>query len=456
MANPDIIDGATTRDGAESALQTGWRGFCGAMVRIFYRRREAHGIEKIPAHGPVLLCANHPNALADPIIIQAFCPRIIHPIARSGLFDHPLARPFLKLLQAVPIYRREDPGIDTGRNVESFVRCYELLAAGEVLLIFPEGQAHSDSQLRTLKTGAVRLALGSVETNGVVPTVLPIGLTFGDKGQFRSSVFLGVGNAIDLTALPDEQNEDSVRRLTGLLEGGLKEVTLNAETLDDIDLSRRLERFFALRRGRHRRGSLKQRFRALKKLIQSQQILRQREPKSVARLARRLGQFERLCRYFGVRDYQLTLRYHPTVVARFVLRSLLMLLLVLPLAAWGAINSAIPLIITHRLVPRLAQGSHQYDTTRMALALGVFIVVWIVQTAAVFWFFGGLVAIVYLLTLPLTTAAAILMHREKDRITENVQGFFLFMRKSRLRDYLLARRKELERELARMARLLKQ
>jgi archaellum biogenesis protein FlaJ (TadC family) len=107
-------------------------------------------------------------------------------------------------------------------------------------------------------------------------------------------------------------------------------------------------------------------------------------------------------------------------------------------------------------VPRLAQGSHQYDTTRMALALGVFIVVWVVQTAAVFWFLGGLVAIVYLLSLPLTTAAAILMHREKDRITENVQGFFLFMRKSRLRDYLLARRKGLERELARMARLLKQ
>ena len=70
-------------------------------------------------------------------------------------------------------------------------------------------------------------------------------------------------------------------------------------------------------------------------------------------------------------------------------------------------------------------------------------------------FFGGLSALFYLLNLPFATAAAILMYREKDRIIENVKGFFLFMRKRRLRDYLLDRRKELEQELARMTRLLK-
>lgn len=436
-------------------LHRGWRGFCRTMVRIFYRRREAHGIERIPAQKPVLLCANHPNALVDPIIIQAFCPRIIHPLARSGLFDHPLARPFLALLQAVPIYRRDDPGVDSGRNVDSFARCYELLVAGEVLLIFPEGQTHSDSQLRTVKTGAARLALGSIETTGVAPTVLPVGLTFTDKGRFRSSVLLEVGEAIDLTPLPGEQPEDTVHRLTALIEDGLKEVTLNAESLDDIDLSRRLERFFALRRGRYRRGSLKQHFRALKKLIQSQRVLRQREPKRVANLSRRLGQFERLCRHFGVHDYQLTLDYSAAVITGFVLRSLFMLVVVLPLAMWGALNSAVPLIVTRQFVPRLARGSHQYDTARMALALGIFIVVWGLQTAAVFWFIGVLPAIAYFLGLPPTTAAAVFMHREKDRIIENIKGFFLFVRKRRLRDHLLTRRKQLEQELASMTRLLR-
>jgi hypothetical protein len=51
-----------TQAGGTGLLQRGWRGFCVAMVRTFYRRREAHGLERIPSYGAVLLCANHPNA----------------------------------------------------------------------------------------------------------------------------------------------------------------------------------------------------------------------------------------------------------------------------------------------------------------------------------------------------------------------------------------------------------
>jgi 1-acyl-sn-glycerol-3-phosphate acyltransferase len=449
------MDEARTQVGGTGLLQRAWRGFCVAMVRIFYRRREAHGLERIPDHGAVLLCANHPNALVDPIIIQAFCDRIIRPLARSGLFESWLARPFLSVIQAVPVYRREDTDSDASRNVDSFARCYELFKLGEILLIFPEGQSHSDSHLRDIKTGAARLARGSIETTGVTPTVLPVGLTFGDKGRFRSSILLEVGEPIDLSAPPTEDPETTVRRLTASIESGLRAVTVNAESPEALVLSRRLERFFALRRGRYRLGSLKQRFRALKKLIRSQRILRQKDPERVASLSRRLERFERLCSYFGVHDYQLTVRYTPLVVGRFLFRSLLMLFVVLPFALWGAINSAVPLLLVFRLMPRIAKGSQQYDTTRMALALAVFIVAWTLQTAAVFWFFGGLSALFYLVSLPFATAAAILMYREKDRIIENVKGFFLFMRKRRLRDYLLNRRKELEQELARMIRLLK-
>lgn len=425
------------------------------MVRIFYRRREAHGLQRIPSHGPVLLCANHPNALVDPIIIQAFCHRIIHPLARSGLFESRLARPFLSVIQAVPIYRRQDAEGDTSRNVDSFARCYELFKRGDILLIFPEGQSHADAHLHDIKTGAARLARGSIKTTGVAPTVLPVGLTFGDTGRFRSSVLLEVGEPIDLSASPTEDPEATVRRLTGLIENGLEAVTVNAESSEALALSRRLERFFALRRGRYRRGSLEQRFRALKKLIRFQDLLRKKDPERVAKLSRRLERFERLCSRFGVQDYHLTVRYTPIVVIRFLFRSGLMLFVILPLALWGAINSAVPLLLVSRLMPRIAKGPQEYDTTRMVLALAVFIIAWTLQSVAVFWFFGGLSVGLYFLSLPIATAAAILMYREKGRIIENVKGFFLFMRKRRLRDYLLERRKQLEQDLARITRRLK-
>ncbi|MFQ5935359.1 MAG: 1-acyl-sn-glycerol-3-phosphate acyltransferase [Acidiferrobacterales bacterium] len=455
MVDIPVTGELSARGRSTTLLQRGWRRFCRIMVRIFYRRREAHGLHKIPPQGPVLLCANHPNALADPIIIQAFCPRIVHPLARSGLFEHPLMRPFLTIIQAVPIYRRQDAGSDIRRNVESFARCHEFLAQGEVLLIFPEGQTHSDAELRTIRTGAARLARGSVEATGTAPTVLPVGLTFSRKGHFRGSVLLEVGDAVDISSLEGEQPEDTVRRVTGMIENGLRAITINAETPDDIELSRRLERFFALRRGRYRRSSLRQRFRALKKLIDSQRILRERAPEQVANLSRHLFHFERLCRHFGVHDYYLTLHYNAGAVTRFVLRTLFMLVVILPLALWGLINSGVPLILTKNLVPRLAKGSQEYDTARMTLALAVFVVVWLVQSAIVFWLVGGVYTLLYVLSLPPATAATVLMYKEKGRIVDNIRGFFLFLRKRRVRDYLEARRKELERELAQMVRILK-
>ena len=57
-----------------------------AICRVFYERIEVAGEENVPVDGPVLLCANHTNAIADAIILIAVFPRHVRPLARSGLF----------------------------------------------------------------------------------------------------------------------------------------------------------------------------------------------------------------------------------------------------------------------------------------------------------------------------------------------------------------------------------
>ncbi|MSR35932.1 MAG: hypothetical protein EXR95_04700 [Gemmatimonadetes bacterium] len=60
--------------------------------------------------GPVLVAANHVNALLDPLVLfhTAGCPT--RPLAKAPLFRHPLIGPFLKGLGGLPVYRRqEDP-----------------------------------------------------------------------------------------------------------------------------------------------------------------------------------------------------------------------------------------------------------------------------------------------------------------------------------------------------------
>jgi len=112
-------------------LQDTWQGFCRTVVAVFYRRVEIDGLANLPETGAVLLCANHANALADAVILQAVIPRLLHPVARSGLFKNWLLKPFMLIMQAVPIYRRQDKGADMKSNLDAFECCYEMFEQGQ-------------------------------------------------------------------------------------------------------------------------------------------------------------------------------------------------------------------------------------------------------------------------------------------------------------------------------------
>lgn len=456
-----VTEAALTLAAAPTLAQSGWRRFCRAMTAIFYRRRETSGLENLPPRGPVILCANHVNALVDAVVIQASCPRPVHPLARSGLYRNPLLRPLLRLIQAVPVYRRR-PGQEkaAAANEDSFRRCHELLDDGRVILIFPEGQSHSDPMLRPLKTGAARLALGFHERRGVVPAVVPVGLTFPQKGRFRSELLVQYGRPLrlDPAALA---GEDAVPRLTGAVVEGLRRVTLNVESWQDLDLMRLLERFFLLRDGRRDGAtapgrSLTERFQSLQRLIEAHRWLRLTRPDEVRVFRERLKRFERLCRRYGVDDYHLHLRYRPALVAQFLARSLAFALLVFPLALWGLASSALPYLATRGMTRLTARGRDQYDTAGMLFGLLFFLVFWGGQTAAVLWLWGAWASALYAASLPLSAAVALMVAKERRRVTENVRVFFLFVRKKQVREYLRLKRQELEIEVARMVRLARQ
>ena len=430
-----------------------WRWFCRGVLLTHYRRSEVDGLENLPPEGGVLLCANHPSALVDGVVIQAMCPRLIHPLARSGLFTHPLLRPMLALMQAVPVYRREDAGGDTRRNVDVFERCYEILGRGGVLLIFPEGQSHSDPGLRALKTGAARLALGALERNGRAPVVLPVGLNFTDVGRFRNSLLIKFGKPVEVVALEGEAPEEAALRTTEAIRVALSGVTLNLESWEDFEFLRQVERFFSLRRGKYRKRALSTRFRALQNLQRAGARLREQAPHLMERLAQRLRQFENLCRRFGVRDYHLTVSYTPILVTRFIARGLTIIFLALPLAVYGWLNAALPYYLTGLLALRSATDRYQYDTAKICYGMLFFGLFWGGQTAAVAWLLGAIPAVAYALSLIPTAAIAFYLRRERERILDNIRVFFLFLRRRDLRQLLEFERAELERDLAGLTKL---
>ncbi|MGH7505006.1 MAG: 1-acyl-sn-glycerol-3-phosphate acyltransferase, partial [Longimicrobiales bacterium] len=117
---------------------------------MFYRLERTGG--PIP-EGPVLVVANHPNSLLDPLIIFRTAGRPTRPLAKAQLFDQAFVGTLLRGLGGLPIYRRQDGASQMHRNDETFRRAIDALRAGDAVQIYPEGLSHSEPGLAPLRTG---------------------------------------------------------------------------------------------------------------------------------------------------------------------------------------------------------------------------------------------------------------------------------------------------------------
>ncbi|HKW90804.1 MAG TPA: 1-acyl-sn-glycerol-3-phosphate acyltransferase, partial [Methylomirabilota bacterium] len=187
------------------------------MTAVFYRRVDLIGAERIPASGPLIVAANHHNALVDGVLLLAEVPRRLVSVAKAPLFSHPLIGPFLRLIGALPVHRRQEGGTDPARNAALFAASTTTLREAHAILIFPEGVSQPEPTLMPLRTGAARMLLAA-EAEGVGPvTLLPIGLMFHEPGSFRTGwALVSVGEPVptaDCLALARAEPEEAARRL---------------------------------------------------------------------------------------------------------------------------------------------------------------------------------------------------------------------------------------------------
>lgn len=204
------------------------------LIRLFYPRIEIEGAARIPPGGPVLVVANHPNGLLDPLIICAALGRPVGFLAKSTLFKNPAGRLAMNAFGAIPVYRPKD-GQDTRQNDATFAQARTQLFSGRWLALFPEGISHSETELQPLKTGAARIALGAEAERRfeLGLRILPLGLIYEEKQTFRSRVALAVGEPFTIADLAGAHASDeraAVQALTARIHEGLARVVLEAET----------------------------------------------------------------------------------------------------------------------------------------------------------------------------------------------------------------------------------
>ncbi len=216
-----------------------------AAGRVYYRLTIAGG--RIPARGPVLLVANHPNSLLDPVLVQAVAGRPVRFLAKAPLFADRKVGWLVRGAGAIPVFRAADDPAQMGRNEDTFRAVHAALAGGDAVGIFPEGLSHSEPALAPLRTGAARIALGV----GRAFPIVPVGLVFRAKDVFRSDALVLVGEPVawDDLAPRGSADADAVRELTARIDAALRRVTINLEHWEDRPLAECAVRIWEAERG---------------------------------------------------------------------------------------------------------------------------------------------------------------------------------------------------------------
>ena len=207
-------------------------------LRWYYRGVEVTGAERVPADAPLLIVANHPNAMIDPMLVATTLSRRVTFTGKATLFDSPLFRVFLRALGMVPLRRASDERArrhaggqpDPKRNEDAFHAVIEALAAHRAVLIFPEGKSHDEPAMAPLKTGTARMALQARAAGVRGLQILPVGFVFEEKGRPRSRILVEVGEPLPLDSWPDVDAGNAVARLTAEIDRRLRSVTMNFET----------------------------------------------------------------------------------------------------------------------------------------------------------------------------------------------------------------------------------
>ncbi len=131
------------------------RWFMNVLIRLgtnILCRIDKRDFPKVPARGPLILVSNHIGSLEVPLLFVHIQPRKMTGLAKIETWDNKFLGWLFDLWDAIPVRRGE-------ADLEAVRRCLEVLKAGDILALAPEGTRSYHGRLLRAQPGVVMIAL---------------------------------------------------------------------------------------------------------------------------------------------------------------------------------------------------------------------------------------------------------------------------------------------------------
>jgi 1-acyl-sn-glycerol-3-phosphate acyltransferase len=430
--------------------------------KVFFRNAYKHRPELIPETGPLIICANHPGAFLDPVVIATIVKRKVFFLAKGSVFKGAFAKWILPKLNIVPVYRAQDDPTQMHKNEETFIRCYEHLGKGGVLLIFPEGISITERKLRPVKTGAARIALGAEAKydNKLGVKISCIGLNYDNPHRFRRDVYISYSEPIDVQDYTEKYKTEgfaAAEELTEEIRKRLEEQMIHTSDEETDKLVADIERLYKndlLKEQGIKEDDKEGAFELSKRIVLTVNFFRDREPERVEKISKEISAYFQKIREMGLSDK--LIKGGPKG-SRWLrnLREFLFITLGFPIFIYGLIHNYICFFLADLLSSKLVKQK-EYKGAIGAAAGMLFYLIWYIVLGILAWEFLHLHSVfnrpgwewlIYFISWPVTGLFAWYYYCNLRYINKRWVMMSLFYREANLVAELISQRNKLIKEL---------
>lgn len=379
---------------------------------IYYRRVYFVHRERVPKPGvPLVVVANHQNALNDPLAIEfGFRSRIVSIFARGDIFANKFVGNFLKFLYILPAYRMRTEGLEgVERNRESFDEAHDRLLRGGTVAIFPEGTNQDKRWLGEFSQGYLRMAFGAAEKSGFTEDIkiLPTAIHYSNYFHMQSDMMMVSGEPVSLMPyyeLYKVKPRTAMREVNHRVRDEVAGLMLNITDLENYEAIDYLRGSYGVKFAKERGlrpGVLPEKLEADKELVAHLDALKAEKPEEAAEIYAETLRLKALTEKYGVRDWNYDCRCGKAMRVLWAAG----LLLLLPLFAYALIPNVVAYFAPRRLVRKFDEmgGPFRLFAGGIQFALNALVVLPVMYGAVFvidFFVFHWIYALVHFLALP--------------------------------------------------------